>query len=67
VAREEAPPKQQNQECGGNDSPGDQQVEQWPRQRLWFHGDLPLEPIRGAGWAGNGLLEFDSTEYSTLD
>jgi len=26
-----------------------------------------LEPIRGAGWAGNGLLEFDSTEYSTLD
>jgi hypothetical protein len=31
VAREEAPPKQQNQEYGGNDSPGDQQVKQWPR------------------------------------
>src|ERR1700687_380173 len=31
VAFEEAPPKKQAQEYGGNDSPGDQQVKQWPR------------------------------------
>src|SRR5216683_2561633 len=30
VAREETPPKQQDQKCGGNDSPADQKVKQWP-------------------------------------
>jgi hypothetical protein len=48
MAGEDTPPNEQNYEYGSSDPPGDQKVQNGP---VWcvFHGDLPLEPFRGAG------------------
>src|SRR5579885_1863878 len=46
VALEDAPPNQQHQAYGGNDSPGDQQIEYGTLSQRFFHGDLPCGTVR---------------------